>query len=76
MSPLPRLAALAYAVLALVLVFTLAWYGLRRAQASDIPAALAKALRPLAILAVASLALLLADTADVPSILRAVMSRL
>ncbi|MFE2381097.1 hypothetical protein [Streptomyces misionensis] len=76
MPPFPRLVGVADATLAFVLVFALAGYGIRRTKASDIPAVLTRVVGPLAVLAVASIALLLADSTDVPGILRAVMSRL
>ncbi|MEW2498249.1 hypothetical protein AB0942_32645 [Streptomyces nodosus] len=64
-----------FGVLALVLLAGLAGYGLRRAATPDIPAALVTTTRALVVLALGSLALLLVDPADVPSVLRAVMSR-
>jgi hypothetical protein len=61
--------------LALVLLAGLAGYGIRRAASPDIPAALVTITRALVVLVLGSLALLLVDPADVPSVLRAVMVR-
>ncbi|MET7913542.1 hypothetical protein ABZU45_37575 [Streptomyces avermitilis] len=70
------MAPLHLVVLALLLLGGLAGYGIRRAPAGDVRPVLRIVTRALVALALGSLALLLVDPADVPSVLRTVMSRL
>ncbi|MEV6535940.1 hypothetical protein AB0M86_41305 [Streptomyces sp. NPDC051639] len=63
------------AVLALVLLWSLLVYGIRRAPAGDVRGVLRVGTRAVVVLALGSLAVLLVDPADVPSVLRAVLTR-
>ena len=63
------------AVLALVLLWSLAGYALRRAPASDIRRVLQVGTLAVVVLALGALGVLLVNPADVPSVLRAVLGR-
>ncbi|MFD8630347.1 hypothetical protein ACFV4E_42005 [Streptomyces hygroscopicus] len=63
------------AVLALVLLWSLAAYAIRRAPAGDVRRVLQIGTRAVVVLALGSLGVLLVDPADVPSVLRAVLAR-
>ncbi|MCG0065986.1 hypothetical protein L0F81_22260 [Streptomyces tricolor] len=64
-----------YATLTMLLFGGLAVYGIRRVPTRDVRSALRTVTRDLVVLGLGSLALLLADPADVPTVLRAVVSR-
>ncbi|MFI6209153.1 hypothetical protein ACIBAI_22565 [Streptomyces sp. NPDC051041] len=64
-----------FAVLAVVLLWSLAAYGLHRASVGDVRRVLQVGTRALAVLALGSLAALLVDLTDVPSVLQAVLAR-
>ncbi|WP_328565293.1 hypothetical protein [Streptomyces coelicoflavus] len=70
MTPL-HLAALAF-----VILWSLLAYGIHRAPAGDVRRVLRIGTPAVVILALGSLAVLLVDPADVPSVLKVVMSRL
>ncbi|MDX3697900.1 hypothetical protein PV726_48670 [Streptomyces europaeiscabiei] len=63
------------AVLALVLLWSLLAYGIRRAPADEVRGVIQVGTRAVVVLALGSLAVLLVDPADVPSVLRAVLAR-
>ncbi|MFH8760263.1 hypothetical protein [Streptomyces atroolivaceus] len=63
------------AVLALVLLWSLAAYSIRRAPVGDVRRVLRICTRAVVMLALGSLGVLLVDPADVPSVLRAVLAR-
>ncbi|MFI9772803.1 hypothetical protein ACIHJG_39090 [Streptomyces sp. NPDC052415] len=63
------------AVLALVLLWSLLAYGIRRAPVGDVRRVLQVGTRAVVVLALGSLSVLLVDPADVPSVLRAVLAR-
>ncbi|MDX2748528.1 hypothetical protein [Streptomyces sp. NRRL_B-2557] len=63
------------AVLALVLLWSLAAYGIRRSPAREIRGVLQVGTRAVVMLALGSLGVLLVDPADVPSVLRAILTR-
>lgn len=63
------------AVLALVLLWSLAGYALRRAPVSDVRRVLQVGTLAVVVLALGALGVLLVNPADVPSVLRAVLGR-
>lgn len=63
------------AVLALVLLWSLAAYAIRWAPAGDIRRILQVGSRAVVVFALGSLGALLVESADVPSVLRAVLAR-
>ncbi|MEV5598956.1 hypothetical protein [Streptomyces sp. NPDC052496] len=67
---------LAFAGLALAFVCCLIAYGIRRMPARDVRPALRTAIRALTFLTIGCLALSVVEPADVPHVLRAVMSKL
>ncbi|MFJ3402172.1 hypothetical protein ACIPM5_34840 [Streptomyces microflavus] len=64
------------AVLALVLLGGLIAYGIRRSPATDVRRVVRIGIPAVVLLGLGSLAVLLVDPADVPSVLRAVLGRL
>lgn len=64
-----------FAALALVLLWSLAAYGIRRAPATDIRSVTGAGARAVVVLALGSLAVPLVDPADVPSVLRVLLAR-
>lgn len=64
-----------FAALAIVLLGSLLAYGIHRAPAGDIRHVLRIGTPAVVVLALGSLAVLLVDPADVPSVLKVVMSR-
>lgn len=63
------------ALLALAVLAALAGYALRRATPTDVPAVLKTAACVLPVLVLGSIALVLVDPADIPSVLRAVLQK-
>lgn len=63
------------ALIALVALAALAGYALHRAATSDVPAVLTTAALTLLVLVLGTIALVLVDPADVPSVIRAVIPR-
>ncbi|MFJ4781254.1 hypothetical protein [Streptomyces sp. NPDC088762] len=63
------------ALLALAVLGGLAGYALRRAAPADVPAVLKTATYVLSVLVLGTIALVLVDPTDVPSVLRAVMPK-
>ncbi|MFH8939525.1 hypothetical protein [Streptomyces griseosporeus] len=61
--------------LALVLLWSLAAYAIRRATAGDVHRVLQVGTRAVVVLVLRSLGVLLVDPADVPSVLRVVLAR-
>ncbi|MGO4635019.1 hypothetical protein AB4225_29440 [Streptomyces sp. 2RAF24] len=63
------------ALIAVVLLAALSAYGLRRAPLSDVHRVVEVGTRALVALGLGCLALLLVDPADIPAVLRAVLSK-
>ncbi|MCL7496027.1 hypothetical protein M8I34_32180 [Streptomyces sp. MCA2] len=64
------------ALCALAVLASFGLYALRRARPADVPAVLTGSARPVVVLVLATLALLLADPADLPTLLRAALRAL
>ncbi|MEW2312396.1 hypothetical protein AB0918_27820 [Streptomyces sp. NPDC006864] len=63
------------AVLAVVLMWALTVYGIRRTPSRDVRGVVQSGTRAMVLLGLGSLAVLLVDPADVPSVLQAVLGR-